>query len=258
MKSVAAVFASPGDALVAVDRLTTRGIRRDSINLLVPEASVRELETVPTTAAERPGMGKAIGALVGGVSGMALGPIGAAFASVVVPGIGPVLASGLIASAVLGASGAVAGAAAGGALERATSEGLPKDELFVYEDALRQGRTVLIVAAENDDQAESARQIALASGAETIDAARHAWWIGLRDAEEEHYRTFGRDFAADEEIYRLGFEAAQHPDLRGLSYDEVRNELSWRYPGVFARDAFRAGYIRGKEHRRKMRDGAPE
>ncbi len=64
---------------------------------------------------------------------------GAAAATVLIPGVGPVLAVGLAAAAILGIGGAVGGAAAGAALEKDSTTGLPADELFVYKDALRQG-----------------------------------------------------------------------------------------------------------------------
>src|SRR4029434_2882867 len=151
---------------------------------------------------EQPGMGKAIGAVVGGVTGAALGPIGLAFVSLLVPGVGAVAAAGLYAAALLGVGGAAAGAAVGGTLEDSMSDGLPKDALFVYEDALRRGRTVVIALAKDDEQAEAARTALEEVGAESIDAARKQWWIGLRDAEAEHYSAGERDFTADEAAYR--------------------------------------------------------
>jgi hypothetical protein len=107
-----------------------------------------------------------------------------AVATAVVPGVGPVLARGAVAAALLGAGGAAAGSAAVGSIEAGASQGLPADEVYVYEDALRQGRTVLLMVAE-DDQAEQVRDVLASVGAETIDAARQRWWVGLRDAELE-------------------------------------------------------------------------
>jgi len=50
----------------------------------------------------------------------------------------------LATQAALGTGGAIGGAALGDALDEGMTEGLPKDELFIYEDALRQGRSVVI------------------------------------------------------------------------------------------------------------------
>jgi hypothetical protein len=99
------------------------------------------------------------------------------------------------------------GAALGDSLEESLTGGrLPTDELFVYEDALRKGRTVLILRVEDDLQEEKARQALLETGVESVDAAREQWWIGLRDAEEEQYTTQGGDFRADENLYRNGLK----------------------------------------------------
>ena len=139
-------------------------------------------------------MGSAMGGAVGGALGVAGGMhIGATLASLLVPGVGPVLAAGVIGAALLGAGGAAAGAAAGGALEDSI-EGLPHDELFVYEDALRQGRSVVIVVTQDEAQADTARGVLAQAGAESVDAARESWWVGLRDAEEEEYTGQGGDF----------------------------------------------------------------
>ena len=81
--------------------------------------------------------------------------MGAAAASLLVPGVGPVIAAGLIGAALLGLGGAATGALAGDKIEDAMDEGLPHDELYVYEDALRRGHTVVIAFAEDDEQARS-------------------------------------------------------------------------------------------------------
>ena len=70
-------------------------------------------------------------------------------ASLFVPGVGPVIALGLAYTALSSIVGAAVGAAAGETLEQSFDTGLPQDELFVYEDALRKGRIVIIVLAED-------------------------------------------------------------------------------------------------------------
>jgi hypothetical protein len=170
-----------------------------------------------------------------------------------VPGVGPVLAIGVLGAALLGAGGAAAGAAAGSALED-NVEGLPHDELYVYEDALRQGRSVLIVLTDDSAQAETARGVMEQSGAESVDAARESWWIGLRDAEEEEYTGQGQDFKKDESLYRRGFEAAQHPQVRDKTYDEASENLRARYTDDYGSDVFRRGYERGLAYQQSLRE----
>lgn len=255
MSTVAGIFKSRADAERAAETLRTTGIDSDHLNLLTPGTTDAELEAaVPTTETEQPGMGGALGGVVGGAMGIAGGmPIGAALASLLVPGVGPVLAAGVIGAALLGAGGAVAGAAAGSKMEESI-EGLPHDELFVYEDALRKGRSVVIALTDDDTQAEAARNVLAQSGAESIDAARDSWWVGLRDAEEEEYTGQGGDFKQDEPVYRRGFEAAQHPHLRDKTYDEVAERLRERYSDAYETESFRRGYERGQNYQRSWRE----
>jgi hypothetical protein len=252
MKSVVGIFTSRAAAESAAERLQRAGISSEQLNFLTPGSSPAQLDAVPTTDAEQPGHAPVLGGVVGGAAGASSGILGAAVVSTLVPGVGPVMAIGLAAASILGLGGAIAGAAAGGALEGALSQGLPKDELFIYEDALRQGRTVLIVMAEGEEQAERVRDVLEQSGAESLDAAREHWWLGVRDAEAEPYMVQGRDFAQDEALYRQGFEAALRADDAGRS-DEAMDDLQARYPSVYQEEAFRRGYARGRAYRESSR-----
>jgi len=247
MKSVVGIFNSLADAKRGAAILRTVGIPERRISVLAPGTSDAKVEArIPTADTEQPGMGKAIGGTVGAALGVAGGlEAGAAIASILVPGVGPVLAIGLIGAALLGAGGAVAGAAAGGALEEGIMKGLPRDELYVYEDALRRGRSVLIAFADDDEMAERALRELSRAAAESLDSAREEWWIGLRGAEEEHYTKNGGNFKVDEAKYRLGFEAALHPDLRGKNYDQAVPSLHEEYGDDCDTSAFRKGYERG-------------
>lgn len=249
MKPVVGVFKSRGAATQAAARLASLGMPQNKIQILTPDVSERELAAVPTQAAEQPGMGKAMGATVGGALGLAGGGVSGILGSLLIPGAGPVLAIGLAGGLI----GAVAGGAAGGALERSTTEGLPEDELFVYEDALRQGHSVVIAVAGSEQQAEAARGLLEDGGAESVDRARDMWWLGLRDAEKETYQAHGRNFGEDERYFRCGFEAAQHSANRGKSYEECRARLGDRYPGAHEREPFRRGFDRGRAYFEALR-----
>jgi hypothetical protein len=154
----------------------------------------------------------------------------------------------------MGLGGAVAGAMAGEALEKALSTGLPKDELFIYEDALRKGRTVLLVLADNEEQADRVRDVSAQAGAESLDAAREHWWLGLRDAEAETYMTQGGDFTRDEALYRQGFEAALRAETADLSDEAAMKALQTHYPRLSGEEAFRRGYARGRSYQASMRN----
>jgi hypothetical protein len=250
---VVGIFRTGAESARATDNLKAAGIADDHIVRLMPGASEVELDSVPTTETEQPGVGGAIGGVVGGAIGAAGGmSIGAVAASVLVPGVGPVIAIGVLAAALLGTGGALGGAALGGALDDGMTEGLPKDELFIYEDALRQGRSVVIAFVNPGRQVDVVQRIMEQAGAESIDSAREDWWAGLRGAEEEHYKADGRNFKSDEPSYRNGFEAALHPETRGRAYDEAVNYLMARYPRNYSEEAFRRGYDRGKNYRESL------
>jgi hypothetical protein len=258
MKTVAGIFTSRDAAARAIQRLRGIGVRDDTINVLAPGLSERQIAaSVPTDEGEQPGMGTALGAVAGGATGASIGvPLGAAIATSVIPGIGPIIAAGVLGAALLGA----AGAAIGHKLEDTLSTGVPRDELFFYEDALRRGRIVLIVEVESDHDAEVVRAALEGAGAESIDAARESWWVGLRDEEARAYAERGGDFAADEATYRQGFEAAMLPFVRGRGYDLMLVELGRMYPDVCQTDAFRCGFERGQAYDEagRRQDDRPE
>src|SRR5918911_770984 len=127
MKTVAGIFNTRGDAERAVERLRALGLAEENISLLTPGTTPEQLDDeVPTTETEQPGMGKALGGTVGAALGVAGGlHLGSALASLLVPGVGPVLAAGMVGAALLGAGGAAAGIAAGEKVEESIAAGLP-------------------------------------------------------------------------------------------------------------------------------------
>jgi hypothetical protein len=254
MEAITGVFDSRSDAEGTVEKLRASGLSADKVTLLTPGEKAKiekELHTVPVVAAEQSGMGKTIGGVVGAAAGLSGGPLLAA----VIPGVGPILAAGLLGAAILGAAGASLGAVAGGKLEDSMTDGLPEDEVFVYEDALRKGRSVVIALTEEGTDSSRIRELLKAGGAEAIDAAKEQWWIGIRSAEQEHYSKFKKDFSDDEKFYRLGFESALHAKRRCQEYDQglaemesAIEELQQQNPGVEVAEPFSRGYERGREH----------
>jgi hypothetical protein len=253
MEAVVGILNTKADAERTVERLRGFGIDDVRLNLLTPESPHADIADVPTTETEQPGMGAAMGGVVGGALGAAGGmTLGASVASLLVPGVGPVIAIGLAAAALLGAGGAAAGALAGQSLEESVDTGLPVDELFVYEHELRHGRSVLIVLAEGDPEADQVQAILREEGAESVDGARERWWVGLRDAEKEVYSHRYDNFDEQEEAYRRGFEAALHPSLRKMPFDKAADRVRHTHPDVYDSDSFRYGYDRGHEHYRRL------
>jgi hypothetical protein len=249
METVSGVFQSRTQAEEAVRELHTLGVPNDRIALLTPGMSDARVEkAVPTADSEQPGMGQAMGGTVGGAMGIAGGAtLGAAAASLLVPGVGPVIAGGILGAALLGAGGTAAGIAAGGALEKELEAGLPHDELYLYEHALREGNSVVIAFVETDGAIYGAQRAMTEAGAMSIDEARENWWIGLRDAEEVEYGKTGGNFQTDEANYRRGFETA----CREIASRKQAGELP---ADVKSDEAFRCGYERGQTYQRGLKE----
>ncbi len=260
MEAIVGIFRDWQSAQAAAEDLRASGLPQDRINLVTPADPAGSARArVSTSDTEQPGMGKAVGGVVGGVAGATAGMgLGAAAASLLIPGIGPIAAVGLAAAALFGVGGAVGGVAAGGALENAMSHGIPKDELYLYEDALRKGHSVVFALADNGAQASAVRERLVSAGAETLDAARDDWWTGLRSGEAADYEREGGHFEQDEPVYRRGFQAALHPERRGRSFEEARAALARTDADVADHPAFSRGYERGTLHHRGLSQSSEE
>jgi hypothetical protein len=227
MSTILALYTTRGAARKAADLIAQR-VASANVRVLGPSSAGRDLPSVPKDEAEQPGPGTAIGGVVGGAAGAAGGAaLGTAAAAAVAL---PPLAAGVAAAALLGADGAAVGAAAAHRLDEELFEGVPRDETYVYDDALRQGRWLVAVSLEDEKREKEVREMLESSGAESLDAAREAWWIGLRDAEKAAYGPADGDFEAIEADFRRGFETA----LRGHSMDPAAGE------------AYHRGYARGE------------
>jgi hypothetical protein len=188
-------------------------------------------------------MGKAMGAAVGAGMGAASGAtLGLAAASLAVPGIGPVIAFGMVGAALLGVVGAAAGSAVGDTVEEELGEGIPHEDVYLYEDALRQGHSIVIAYADEGEQTDRAEDVINNAGAEDLDTMRENWWRELREDERAHY---GENFDQDELSYRRGYQAALHPKRRGKAYADVEDELRTAYTGTVLDRPFQTGYERG-------------
>ena len=250
MEKVAGVFVSRADAEHAARKLLSMGVPRDKINLFAPAPTIRFVRGVAKGSSASEGDHVEID---NGQKGLAheleLGPVTRAD----VPDAGTIMAVGPAAEALLDLAGADFPAGKGNGSGRIAVHDLPRDELFVYTGAWRQGRSVLLALAEGRDEAASTRQVLEAEGAKSVDAAREDWWKRLRRTEELKYSHSGRDFGRDERVYRLGFEAAVNARTRCKEYDQVLaemvtdlEELQQAYADADLEEPFRRGYESGR------------
>lgn len=178
METVVGIFRSSAQAEAALSDLLKSGVPQSSIVYFTGAAASPEIQNIRTTDAESPGMGKTIGAYLGAVTGAGAGlSIGSAVASLMIPGVGPIMAVGLGAAALLGVGGAAAGAKVGDASEMAMDEGIPKDDVFFYRDLLKRGASLLLVNLDPVDNTKMKhiRSLLDHNGAEDVDVARRQW-----------------------------------------------------------------------------------
>jgi len=147
----------------------------------------------------------------------------------------------------LGVGGAATGAVAGEATEEFLGEGLPHEDLFVYEDALRKGHSVVVAKVDDGDESRT-KEIMQRHRSLDVDELTDNWWQEHQNAERTSYQAQGGDFDRDEESYRRGFQAALHGKYRGKPFDDVQQELRNSYDEQQLDSAFRQGYERGRRY----------
>ena len=148
--TVAAIFQDRTQAERAIDSLRTAGFAGDQIGVALRDRrETGELvEETGTNAVEGAVSGALGGGLLGGVAGFLVGLISA----LAIPGIGPIVAGGALASA-LGAAGGTAvagagiGAAAGGLVGALSGMGIPEEEARQLETGFRAGGVLVTVNA---------------------------------------------------------------------------------------------------------------
>jgi hypothetical protein len=94
--------------------------------------------------AEAAGTGAGVGATLGGAAGLLAG-----LGILAIPGLGPVVAAGWLASTALGLA---AGAAAGGLIGALTQLGVPEEEAHAYAEGVRRGGTLVTARIPDNDR----------------------------------------------------------------------------------------------------------
>jgi hypothetical protein len=155
---VVGLFLVQTEAQEAIRELKAAGFSDDQIGVLMqdPEAGRRLAEDTGTKAGEGAKAGAIGGGVVGGVLGLLAG-VGA----LAIPGIGPIIAGGALASTLAGAG---IGAAAGGLLGALMGMGIPEDEARYYERGLKEGG--ILVTVDAAARGEEAKQILDGAGAD--------------------------------------------------------------------------------------------
>jgi hypothetical protein len=151
--TVVGLFRNQADAERAIRDLKDAGIDESRIGVaMLDRDSQRELAEDST------------GRILGGAVGLLVG-VGA----LAIPGVGPIIAGGALATTLAGAG---IGAAAGALVGALVTMGVPEDDARYFETGLRQGS--VLVTATTGSRGPEAREILRASGADLGGPSREA------------------------------------------------------------------------------------
>jgi hypothetical protein len=145
-RTIGFLYDSYAQAAQAVSDLEVAGISCADIGFVANNSASGEscVNTATTTAGQSAETGATVGAVVGGGAGLLAG-----LGLLAIPGLGPVVAVGWLATTVAGAAaGAGAGAAAGGILGRLTNVGITEADAHLYAEPVRRGSTLVTVRCD--------------------------------------------------------------------------------------------------------------
>jgi uncharacterized membrane protein len=236
---ISALYDDMGTAQAALNDLVNSGFSRGDISLVAADSTgehtrrfnAGEYADEDVSGSEGAGFGAVVGALVG-------------LGAMAIPGIGPVIAAGPLAAALIGAGvGAAAGAVTGGITASLVDMGVDTETATYYEEGLRRGGT-LVVANTDDDWAERVVSILNRHNPTDLDTKVSEWrasgWSGYGSSTPSATSTSMpssssaastgsvhvftppstvpmADFGAYDPYFRNHFNQTYHPT--GYSYD---------------------------------------
>jgi len=187
--TVVGVFEDRVLAERALDDLHRAGFSDDDIGFVVRDLTTTEAN--PDMIQRETAAGAATGAVGGGVVGGLLG----AAAALLIPGLGPALAGGILAVTLGGAAlGAVAGSFAGALM----GFGIPEEEAIYYQNELEMGRIIVTVKAGEHHQ--EALEILRHNGAYDADTRNSAQNIPLYSTPALRPATYDPDATVQNEV----------------------------------------------------------
>lgn len=132
--------------------LTDRGYSKDDVNLAMSDETRKHFSDggVETELGNKAAEGAGVGGAIGGTIGAIAAAIAAVGTSLVLPGLGLVIA-GPLAAAVAGAG---AGAATGGLVGALVGWSIPEERVKQYEEGIKRGGVLMGVQPRSDDDAD--------------------------------------------------------------------------------------------------------
>lgn len=152
MNTIIGIFDDPTTARRALEELRDGPLMLEDVSIISRDSSAAGASSEDVSAGE----GAAVGAVWGGLVGLA---------ALLIPGVGPFVAFGALGAAL---TGAVTGAVVGGISAALIDfSGIPEGEARGYEEEVRGGKTLVAVKAHDEDSAEVQR-ILSAGGASSV------------------------------------------------------------------------------------------
>src|SRR3954471_4331000 len=152
--TISRLYGNYADARSAVARLEAAGVPHSDISIVANNSDGwfsgghgqvdRDRDGVDDRA-EGAGTGAGIGAGLGGTAGLLAG-----LGLLAIPGLGPVVAAGWLASTAVGAA---AGAATGGIVGALTEAGVSREDAHAYAEGVRRGGTLVSARVAEQDRA---------------------------------------------------------------------------------------------------------
>lgn len=160
---VSGILRSPREVEELLTALHSRGLDEEDISVVMSEKTHNEFFAIKdeTKAPE----GATIGGLSGGLLGIIIGGLTVA-GTVLLPGVGLLVAGPLIGALTAGAIGTAAGSLVGGLI----GAGIPEHEAKFFEDSLKESGNVLVVAHVPHEEVPEVKSLFQRSGATAVKA----------------------------------------------------------------------------------------
>src|SRR5215210_2652088 len=162
--TVVGAFDGPNHAEQALNELKSVGFSPEQVSVVAKDTGEARTMVEGSDMAGAETTGAGTGALLGGIGGGILGWL-VGIGALAIPGIGPVVAAGALATTL---GGAAVGAVTGGLIGALVGAGVPEEHARGYEEHVRGGRILFTVYAPTDRHAEQAAEIFELSGATDV------------------------------------------------------------------------------------------
>jgi hypothetical protein len=151
-KMLTGMFNDRDSAESAYSSLENRGYTKDDVNILMSDETRKKhfsKDGPKTDLGSKAMEGAGKGSAIGGTLGAIVGAVAAIGTSVLIPGLGLIVAGPL----AVGLAGAGAGGITGGLVGALIGSGIPEDRAKKYEQGIKDGRIVMGVHPRNDEDA---------------------------------------------------------------------------------------------------------